>query len=69
MGSKITVRQFVDSEFKVRESYTTVRKRLFDSRAFVEVTSDKKQKLLFNKSDILMVTPAEVTGTVKKKKK
>lgn len=69
MGSTITVKQFKNGTFKVREAYPTVRKRLFDSRAFVEVTSDKKLKLLLNKADVLMVVPSDVTGTPAKKKK
>jgi hypothetical protein len=42
----------------VRETYWTVKKRIFDASAFIEVTAEGN-KILFNKKDVLAVGTVE----------
>ena len=45
--------------FLVKESYSTVKRRLFTSEMFVEVTLKGNQKITLNKTGIQYITPTE----------
>ena len=67
MPSIVRIKPEVKTPYKVKESYGTIKKRLFDSSNFIEVTLDKGKKATINKDDIRCVAMEKVTTYIEKK--
>jgi len=57
------------TNYIARETYGTIKKRLWDSRFFMEISFAKAGKMLVNKGDVLSAENSLKKITPKKKKK
>ena len=56
--TKLTIKGFPDP-FLIREGYTTVKNRLYNGQAFIDLTVRDGKKITFNKGVIELVQPAD----------
>lgn len=52
---------YADDPFEAKESYATIRRRLFDNQPFIEVTRKMGGKVMFDKDTIWQVGGYEET--------
>lgn len=69
MPTEVRIKPDTKEVYIAKEGYGTIKKRLWDSRDFIEVTFEDGRKVTINKMDIRCAGMVKVTKYVSKKKK
>lgn len=68
MKALITL-DYIDLKIESKESYETIKRRVFDGRAFLELRSSKGNLYLLNKGNITIIEQVEVKKKSNEKKR